>query len=249
VARPDPVDEARMPLLDHLRELRRRLIVCAWTVGIACIVGFVVSNDVFAWLSAPMDAALKSTGKGSLAVTEATEGFLVQMKVAGLVALFASSPVLFMQTWGFVGPGLYDNEKRAVMPLVASSTALFLSGAAFAYYVVFRYGFPFFLEMNGENVTAVLSINSYLSLVTTLFLAFGLSFQLPVVVWFLARMGLVDHLDLIRGFRYAVIGIFVIAAVLTPGPDILSQLLLAAPLLVLYGIGIVVARFATTKKR
>ncbi|MFZ5477255.1 MAG: twin-arginine translocase subunit TatC [Myxococcota bacterium] len=247
--RPDPVDEARMPLLDHLRELRLRLIRCAWTLLVTFVAGFVVSQQVFDWLAAPMEAALAATGKGTLAVTEATEGVFVQMKVAGLVALFASSPVLFWQSWQFVGPGLYEHEKRAVLPLVAASTVLFTSGAAFAYYVVFRFGFPFFLEMNGENVTAVLSINSYLGLVTTLFVAFGLSFQLPVVVWFLARMGLVDHLDLIRGFRYGVVGIFVVAAVLTPGPDLLSQLLMAAPLLLLYGIGIVVARFATTKKR
>lgn len=245
---PDPVDEYRMPLLEHLRELRTRLIVCLWTVLITVVGCFFFANDIFAVLAAPMNDALAATGRGTMAVTQAMEGFMVQMKVAGLAGLFLASPVLFWQTWKFVGPGLYDQEKKAVLPLVAASTFLFVSGAVFCYFAVFKFGFPMFLDMNVEGVQAVLSIDSYLGMVTTLLVAFGASFQLPIVVYFLARVGLIDHLDMIRGFRYSVVGIFVVAAALTP-PDVVSQMLMAAPLLVLYGLGIGVARVFSTKKR
>jgi sec-independent protein translocase protein TatC len=245
---PDPVDEYRMPLMDHLRELRARLIVCLWTVLITVVGSFFFANDIFAVLAAPMNDALAATGRGTMAVTQAMEGFMVQMKVAGLAGLFLSSPILFWQTWKFIAPGLYDQEKRLVLPLVASSTLLFVGGAVFCYLAVFRYGFPMFLDMNAEGVQAVLSIDSYLGMVTTLLVAFGVAFQLPIVVYFLARIGLIDHIDMIKGFRYSVVGIFVVAALLTP-PDVVSQLLMAAPLLVLYGIGIGVARLFSTKNR
>lgn len=242
------VDEYRMPLMEHLRELRTRLIVCLWALGITVIGSFFFANEIFSFLAAPMNAALQETGRGTMAVTQAMEGFMVQMKVAGLSGLFLSSPILFWQGWKFVGPGLYDQEKRLVLPLVLASTFLFVSGAAFCYVAVFRYGFPMFLEMNIEGVQAVLSIESYLGMVTTLLVAFGASFQLPIVVYFLARLGIIDHIDMIKGFRYSVVGIFVLAAVLTP-PDVVSQVLMAAPLLFLYGVGIGVARLTSTKKR
>ncbi len=245
--KPDP-DDYRMPILEHLRELRGRIIVALATVAVSFALTFVFAQDIFDWLAAPMNVALKTTGRGTLAVTEATEGLFVQMRVAGFTALFMSSPVIFWQIWRFVAPGLYDTEKRWVLPLVTASTGLFLGGAAFAYYVVFRFGFPVFLSMNGEDVQAVLSISSYLGFATTVLVAFGASFQLPVVVWFLARLGLVDHIDLMHGFRYGLVGIFVVAGVLTP-PDVISQVLMAGPLVLLYGVGIIVARFATTKKR
>lgn len=248
MAQPSPVDDTRMPLLEHLRELRSRLLICVWTLLPACVIGFVFANDVFDLLAAPMDAALKSTGRGTLAITEAMEGFVVQMKVAGLTGVFLASPVLSFQIWRFVAPALYDSEKRTIVPLATASTGLFVVGAIFCYRIVFQYGFPFFLEMNGENVSAVLSINSYLGMVTTLILAFGLSFQLPIGIYFAARLGLVNARDLIRGFRYAVVLIFLTAAVLTPSPDAFSQALMAGPLLGLYVIGIGVAAIFTTKK-
>lgn len=245
----DPVDEYRMPLMEHLRELRQRLVVSLYTTVIAVVVTFIFANDIFEFLCEPMNTALQATGKGSMAITEATEAFMVQMKVAGLGGLFVASPILFWQAWKFIAPGLYETEKRVVMPLVAASTVLFLSGAAFCYLVVFKLGFPMFLQMNPEGVTAVLSIDSYLRMVTTLLVSFGVAFQLPIVIFFGARLGLIDHIDLIKGFRYAVVGIFVAAAVLTPGPDVMSQMLMAVPLMGLYGIGVVVARIFSTKRR
>ncbi|MBM4392397.1 MAG: twin-arginine translocase subunit TatC [Deltaproteobacteria bacterium] len=241
-------DEYRMPILEHLRELRSRIIVCLWALIVSFFAAFFFANELFGFLAAPMNEALQGTDGGTLAVTEAMEGFMVQMKVAAMTAIFISMPVLTYQSWRFIAPALYDQEKRWAVPLMVASTSLFLAGAAFAYFAVFRFGFPVFLEMNGEDVKAVLSIQSYLSFATTLLIAFGAAFQLPVVIYFLARIGVIDHLDLIRGFRYSVVLIFVVAAVLTP-PDVLSQVLMAGPLLVLYGIGIGVARIATTKRR
>lgn len=239
-------DTFEMPLLEHLRELRRRIIVAGWAVFIGIAVSFAFAGDIFDWLSAPMVHALQETGKGSLAVTETMEGFIVQMKVAGIAGIFLASPVVTYQIWQFVAPGLYEKERRSVVPLAMSSTGLFLGGGAFAYYGVFQVGFPFFLKMNGDNVTAMLSIDSYLTFAITLLVAFGMSFQLPVVIYFLARLGIVNHRDLISGFRYGVVGIFILAGVLSP-PDVLSQFMMAGPLLALYGVGIVVAYFFSTK--
>lgn len=245
-ARPDPVESYRMPILEHLRELRSRVIVSVRALLVGVLGSYVFAKDIFDFLAKPMQDALAATGSGSLAVMQATEGFMVQMKVAAMAGLFLASPVIFYQIWRFVAPGLYDKEKRMVLPLVAASTALFLGGAAFAYYGVFRFGFPLFLEMNGDNVTAVLSIDSYLSFATTLLVAFGSSFQLPVVVYFMSRIGLVNHVDLIKGFRYGVVIIAIIAAVLTP-PDVLSMAMMGVPLLLLYGVGILVAWVFSTK--
>lgn len=242
----DPVDSYRMPILEHLRELRQRVLVSLRTLLVTVIGSFFFANDLFQWLARPMNEALKATGAGTLAVTQTTEAFMVQMKVAGLAGVFLASPVLFWQVWRFVAPGLYDTEKKYVLPLVVASTFLFVTGAGFAYFGVFTYGFPLFLEMNGENVTAVLSIDSYLSFAITLLVAFGASFQLPVVVFFLARVGVLNHVDMIRGFRYGVVLIAVVAAILTP-PDVVSMSMMGVPLLALYGLGILVARVFSTK--
>lgn len=242
----NPVDTYRMPLLDHLRELRRRLIVVLAVTIIACGLCFTYVQPIWDFLVQPMNDALVTTGRGSLAITDPAEGFVTYMKVAGTAGIMLASPVIFWQIWGFVAPGLYPKEQKAILPLVFSSTALFLLGMAFSYYVIFKFTFPFFLEITDENVTAMVSINSYLGMATRLLLAFGFCFQLPVVIYFLARLGLVNHRDLIAFFRYAVVIIFIVAAIMTP-PDVLSQTLMAGPLVVLYGVGIVIARIVSTK--
>lgn len=245
----DPVEAYRMPLMEHLRELRRRLIVVLIACGIAFGVCFNWVNDIWAFLVAPMEAVLEASGReATMAMTEPLEGFLTLLKVAGVAAVGAASPVIFYQIWRFVAPGLYDKEKRVVMPLVFSSTLLFAGGAAFCYYVIFGYAFPFFIGITGEEIAALLKISSYLNFVTRLIIAFGVCFQLPVIVFFLARVGLIDHTDMMKFFRYAVVGIFLIASILTP-PDIISQILMAGPLIVLYGVGIIVARIFSTKDR
>jgi sec-independent protein translocase protein TatC len=238
-----------MSILDHLRELRKRLIVVLWTAGI-CIVGcFVFAMDIFNWLVAPMNRALLAHGEGTMAITDPTEGIITYLKVALLAGLVIASPVIFYQLWAFVAPGLYAREKKTVIPLVVASTSLFLIGASFGYFVIFQYGFEFFLSViDPAETAAVLSINSYLVTATKLLAAFGLSFQLPVVVFFLARIGLIDARDMVRYFRYAIVAIFVLAAVITP-PDPLTQTLMAGPLVVLYGISILIAWAVSTKER
>lgn len=242
----DPVDSFRMSLMDHLRELRTRLIHSLIALLIACIICFAFADHIWAALVAPMNQALLETGRGTMAMTDPLEGVMTYLKVAFLAALGLASPVIFWQMWLFVAPGLYPKEQKVVLPLVLSSTALFLGGAAFGYFVIFKFAFPFFLSVTTEDVAAVLSMSSYLNMAAKLLLAFGASFQLPVVVWFLARIGLVNHQDMIRAFRYAVVAIFVVAAILTP-PDVISQVLMALPLIVLYGASILIARVVSTK--
>ena len=177
------------------------------------------------------------------------EGIITYLKVALLAGLLVASPVLFYQGWSFVAPGLYKKERRTILPLVAASTTLFLGGASFGYFVIFKYGFSFFLSViDPAETSAVLSINSYLVTATKLLMAFGFSFQLPVVIFFLSRLGLIDHTDMIKGFRYAVVGIFCIAAAITP-PDPLTQSLMAGPLILLYILSIAIAWGFTTKVR
>lgn len=241
----DPVEKFQMPLMEHLLELRRRLIwtLVAVTVCVLACVAYV--QPIWDFLVSPMNAALQGTG-GTMAITEPLEGFMTYLKVAGVAGFTLATPVIFWQFWRFVAPGLYPQEKRYVMPLVIASTTLFLTGAAFCYFVIFKYAFPFFISVTSGDVQAVLSISAYLSLVTKMLIAFGASFQLPVVVFVLARMGLIDHRDMLGFFRYAIVGIFIVSAILTP-PDVLSQVLMAAPLTVLYIIGIGIAYVFSTK--
>ena len=242
----DPVDEYRMPLLEHLRELRHRFMIAAGAVLIGILLTFCQVDPIWDFLMAPMDQAIGD--KGTMAINEPLEGFMTYLKVAALSGCAVASPVVFYQFWLFVAPGLYPKEKKQVLPLVVCSTVLFLAGVAFAYFVIFDFAFQFFMEFTSDEVVPILSINAYLSVVTRLLLAFGVSFQLPIVVYFLARVGLVDHRDMLRFFKYAVLGIFVVASLLTP-PDVISQILMAIPLLFLYGIGIIVARIFSTKER
>ena len=244
----DPVEAYQMPLMEHLREMRTRLIwaIGATVVGIALCFNFV--DQIWDFLVSPMNEALEKSGRGHMVIIEPLEGFLTYLKVALVAGLGVASPMISYQLWKFVAPALYPKEKRLVVPLMFASTFLFLSGGAFCYFVIFKFAFPFFIEITAADVEASLSIAAYLGLATRLLVAFGVCFQLPVVVFFFARMGLIDHRDMITFFRYGLVGIFVLSAMLTP-PDVLSQLLMAAPMTLLYGVGIGVAWIFTTKER
>ena len=244
----DEVESHRMPLMDHLRELRTRMV---WS-GVAMALGMCVSlgftQEIYAWLTEPFVVAIAEAGvEGGLSlVTSPFEGVYTWLRVAFFGGLTLASPVIAFQVWLFVAPGLYSSEKRVVLPLAMCSTALFLGGALFCYRVIFPFAFPFFLQI--IEAEASLSISGYLSAVIRMMGAFGLCFQLPIVTFFIARIGLIDHRDMISGFRYAIVGIFGIAAVITP-PDILTQSLLAGPLIVLYIFSVGVAWMFTTKQR
>ncbi|MEC9389086.1 MAG: twin-arginine translocase subunit TatC [Myxococcota bacterium] len=247
----DAVESYRMPLIDHLVELRDRMVRILIVSAIGCGACFAFAQPIWDMLVDPMNAALQESGRGTMAITEPLEGFITYLKVAALAGIGLASPFIFYQIWAFIAPGLYPSEKRTVLPLVFASTALFLGGASFGYFVIFDFAFPFFLDVTetlGDDIEAVLSINAYLGLATKLLIAFGVSFQLPIGIYFLARVGLVDHTDLFQSFRYAVVAMFVVSAIITP-PDILSQCLMAGPLVILYGVGIVLAYFFSTKER
>ena len=241
------VDTA-MPLMEHLRELRRRLMIGGGSVCVGVVVCFFFAPDIWAFLVAPMNDALRANDAGTMAILAPLEGVVTYLKVAVASGFFVSAPVIAWQVWSFVGPGLYKKEKRILLPLVFASTLLFVGGAAFGYFVIFKYAFGFFLSVTAGTAEAVMSMEAYLKTATRLLLAFGLSFQLPVVVFFLARIGLIDARDMVHGFKYSIVAIFVVAAVITP-PDILTQSLMAAPLILLYGVGIIIAAIVTTKKR
>ncbi len=238
-----------MPLVEHLKELRTRLIRALIAVGVGVGISLFFTDEIIAWIRAPLDDALRVTGvEGGLALVNSPfEGVSVWMRVALLGGLGIGSPVVAYQGWSFVAPGLYQQERRVVVPLTLSSTLLFLGGGLFCYYVVLPKAFPFLLQV--IDVTSALSLEGYLSSIVQMMLAFGACFQLPVVTWFLARLGLVDGRDLIRFFRYAVVLIFVVAAVVTPDSSVITQLLLAGPLLILYGVSIGVAWMFSTKQR
>jgi len=235
------MDETRMPLTRHLEELRKRLIIAGSSWLVAFLGCYAFAEKLFDLIAEPVRQALPEGS--SLVFIEATEPFFTYLKIGALAGLLVALPVIFWQLWAFVAPGLYSHEKRYAIPFVLASSLCFALGAVFGYLFVFPMGFRVLLEFglaSGE-INAMLSMGSYLALSSKLLLAFGLVFELPIVIFFLARMGLVDHHLLRRNRKLAVLAAFVIGAVLTP-PDVFSQTALALPFVVLYEVSILVAR-------
>ena len=234
------MSDLQMPLTAHLEELLWRLVKALLAVGVAFISVYNVSDLLFEFLTRPLIALQE--GPVQLIGTGVTEAFFTKLKVSFIAAVFLASPVIFYQLWMFVAPGLYDTEKRYARPFVFFATIFFVLGASFCYVVVFPVGYRFFLaEYATIGVSPSIRISEYLSFTARMLLAFGLTFELPVITFFLARLGLVTHQLMLSYFRYAVLVIVIIAAVLTPGPDVASQMLMAGPLLVLYVLSIGVA--------
>jgi len=236
-----------MPFLGHLEELRSRLIKCFLAVVVAFLACYAFAEFIFSFLTAPL--LQLETPDLSLIGTGVAEAFFVKIKVTFVASIFASVPIILWQLWQFVAPGLYEHEVRYAQGFVFFGTLFFLMGAWFCYEVIFQVGFAFLLKTyESMKVEPAIRIGEYLSFASKLLLAFGVVFELPVFSFFLSRIGLIDHLFLIRQFRYAFLVIFIVAAILTP-PDIVSQVLLALPLLALYGVSIGVAYFARRKDR
>src|ERR1044071_9701130 len=228
-----------MPFTAHLAELRSRLIKSFAAVGIAFIGCFAFADNIFAILAAPL-RRLHIAGL-TLIGTAVTEAFFTKMKVALAASLIVALPVLLWQAWQFVAPGLYEHEKRYTRSFVSFGSLFFIAGAVFCYEVVVRMGLEFMLRRyEAIHVQPLIQVGDYLSLVSRLVLAFGVMFELPVLAFFLARVGLIDHRFLIRHVSYAIIAIAVLAAILTP-PDLVSQILFMVPLTLLYVISIGVA--------
>ncbi|HEY8369993.1 MAG TPA: twin-arginine translocase subunit TatC [Thermodesulfobacteriota bacterium] len=242
---PPPKVDEKLPFTAHLAELRIRLIYSAVAIGIAFGICFWQSERLVALLVAPLAAVLPP--ESPIVFTRLTEPFWTYTKLAFFSALFFASPVWLVQAWAFVAPGLYDNERRVVLPLVALSVAAFIVGGAFCYFVAFPQMFRFFLSFQTPYLLAAPSISEYLSLTSKLVLAFGAGFEFPVAILLLARLGAVTAEKLRRVRGYAVFGIFVLAAVVTP-PDLVSQLLFAVPMIILYEIGIWVAWLAGRRR-
>lgn len=235
------MSDDRMPLTSHLEELRRKLIIAGVSWLVAFLACYAFAEPLFDLIASPVRAALPEGT--SLVFITATEPFFTYLKIGALAGLLVSMPVIFWQIWSFVAPGLYQHEKRYIVPFVLASTLCFATGAFFGYQYVFPMAFKVLIEFgtgSGE-LNAMLSMGSYLSLSSKLLLAFGLVFELPVVIFFLARMGIVDHKMLARNRKFALLAAFLTGAMLTP-PDVFSQTALAVPFIVLYEIGIIVAR-------
>ena len=233
-------DDRTMPLLGHLEELRSRLIKVLVALALAFIPAYAFADFLFAFLTRPLQHLAPSPP--ALIGTGLAEAFFTKLKVSLIAALFLASPAVFYQIWQFVAPGLYEHERRYVVPFVAFASFFFVLGAGFCHVVVLPVAYAFFIEQyQSISVEATLKISEYLTFTARMLLAFGVTFELPVLAFFFARIGLINHKMLLGALRYAVVVIFVVAAVLTPGPDVASQLFLAAPLLLLYGLSIGVA--------
>jgi sec-independent protein translocase protein TatC len=230
----DPQDT----FISHLVELRDRLLRSVLAVLIVFLCLFPWAKDLYAILAQPLLASLPQGGQ--MIATDVVGVFLVPMKVALLVAFVIALPVVLYQVWAFVAPGLYAHERRLVLPLVVSSTALFIAGMAFAYFLVFPVVFQFMASIAPEGVAWMTDIEKYLSFVLTMFIAFGVTFEVPVIVVVLARVGIVSVAKMREARPYVVVGAFVLGAIFTP-PDVISQLMLAIPLWLLYEAGLVVA--------
>jgi sec-independent protein translocase protein TatC len=238
--------DLKMPLTAHLQELRWRLIKSLSAVGVAFLACYNFADWLFELLTRPLLALNLGSGAQQDAVhligTGVVEAFFTKLKVALIAGVFLSSPALLYQIWAFVAPGLYDTEKRYAKPFVFFGTFFFLAGAWFCYALVLPVGYRFFIEQYATiRVDPQIRISEYLSFTSRMLLSFGVTFELPVVTFFLARVGFVTHRMMLSYLRYAILVIFIVAAMLTPGPDVASQLLLATPLLILYGLSIGVA--------
>ena len=226
-------------LKPHIAELRKRLTISLTAVIVMFLICFSFWQPILAWMIAPLKAVLPDGS--NVIFTGVQEPFFTAMKVAFFAGFIVALPIIFWQFWLFVAPGLYDNEKRLVVPFVLAATMMFTMGAAFCYYVVVPLAFGFLIAFGSALFTALPSIGEYVGFFTKILVGFGLSFEMPVVIFFFAKLGLVTDQTLKEFFRYAIVIIFTIAAILTP-PDVLSQLLMAAPLTILYGISIWVAK-------
>ncbi|MDD4884590.1 twin-arginine translocase subunit TatC [Sulfuricurvum sp.] len=235
-------------LRPHLVELRKRLGISVAAVIVMFFVAFNFHEPIMTWMTAPLNDALAEVAKvapnaahGMVTTTQVGGTFFVAMKVAFYAAILGALPIILSQIWLFVAPGLYANEKKMLYPFIFGGTTMFLIGALFAYYVVTPFGFSFMIAFGAFEFVPLINIEDYVDFFSKIMLGFGLAFELPIICYFLALLGLIDDRMMIGFFRYAIVLIFIVAAILTP-PDVLTQILMAIPLTLLYGASILVVR-------
>lgn len=233
---------ARMSFLEHLDELRTRLIIALAAVGVGCLVSFAFIQRLYDFVMRPLAEMLPKGSSPGLVYTEPTEAFVLYLKIALLAGIILALPVVLWQVWLFIAPGLYAKEKRLAIPFIVLATIGFVGGAAFSHYLLFRWTWKFLASFAQPGYLLFMpKIESVFSLYVKILLGMGVIFQMPTVVYFLARMGVVTAGFLLRHFKYAVLLIFLVAAVITPTGDMLTQTLFAAPMLGLYLISILIA--------
>lgn len=234
-------------LKPHIVELRKRLGLSVIAVLIMFAISFSFRNEILSWVIQPLNDALNIAATsmkkthGSVTTQQVGGAFFVALKVSFFAGFLGALPYVLYQLWLFIAPGLYDNEKKLAIPFVLGGTVMFLVGVLFAYYVVTPLGFEFLIKFGSELYLPMINIEDYVGFFTKIMIGFGLAFELPVIAFLLGAMGLITDRTLIDFFKYAVVLIFIAAAVLTP-PDILSQLLMAIPLVGLYGLSILIVR-------
>jgi len=232
-------EDDKIPFTSHLEELRRRLIIAFIAVAVGFVASYGFKEQLFEILVRPLKLVMAEGD--TLIFTNLPEAFFTYLKVAFLTGIGLASPVIIYQFWMFVAPGLYDKEKRVLLPIVFLSTLFFLGGALFGYFIVFPFGFEFFLGFATDTIRPMPSMKEYLGFAAKLLLAFGIVFELPLVITFMAKLGLVTVPFLKRNRKYAVLIFFIGAAILTP-PDVVTQIMMALPLMLLYEISIIGAR-------
>lgn len=244
---PDGADAAgKMSFLDHLDELRRRIVYAVLSITVGFVIAFFFITRIFDFIMRPLQQLLPPGG--TLIFTEPSEAFILYIKIALMAGLILASPAVMSQVWLFIAPGLYSKEKKWAIPFILMSSFFFIAGAAFSHYVVFPLTWRFFVSFTTDIVTFMPRIQPAFSLYLRLTLAFGLVFQMPTIVLFLARMGMVTPRFMVKNFKYAVLAIAVIAAVATPGGDVVPQVAMALPMIFLYGLSICLAWIFGRKK-
>ncbi|MEQ8743304.1 twin-arginine translocase subunit TatC [Parasphingorhabdus sp.] len=247
-SKPD-LDESKAPLIEHLIELRQRLLWSVAALTVAFLISIFFADEIFGILVRPLTDAFPA-GEGKLIYTKLYEAFFVEIKVAMFAAFFLAFPIISNQLWAFVAPGLYAKEKKAFLPFLIATPLLFMAGASLAYFVVMPTAFKFFLGFEGPvgglQQEALPAMGDYLSLVMQFILAFGVCFQLPVLLLLLNRAGIVTRQQLKGIRRYMIVGAFALAAILTP-PDVVSQLMLGIPLILLYEVSLLIMWFTDRK--
>lgn len=228
----------------HLEELKGRLVRALIAIGVGFITCYLFKEKLFYALTLPLAAVLPDNS--SMIFTSLPEAFFTYLKVSFLGSIFLSSPYILYQMWKFVSPGLYKAEKKHMVPFVTFSTIFFVGGSLFAYYVVFPFGFKFFVGFGNDFIRPMLSLREYLSFSMKLLIAFGVIFELPIFMFFLAKIGVVDSRTLTKKRKYAILLVFVVAALFTP-PDVVTQGLMVLPLMLLYEISIWVVRMGEKK--